>query len=169
MIAFQTTLQKFDKNKEKTGWTYIEISRSQASKMAPGQRVSFRVKGSIDSYSLQKTALLPAGDGSFILPVNGTIRKAIGKKHGDKVKVVLEVDKRKLELSPDLMTSLRDEPAAMTYFQSLPKSHQNYFSKWIEDAKTTGTKTKRIVLAVIAMSKKQDFGQMIRESRKERL
>lgn len=169
MITFQTTLQKFEKNKEKTGWTYIEISPSQANKMMPGQRVSFRVKGSIDSYSLQKTALLPSGEGSFILPVNGTIRKAIGKKHGDKVKVVLEVDKRKLEISSDLMTSLRDEPGAMAYFRSLPKSHQNYFSKWIEDAKTTGTKTKRIVMAVIAMSKKQDFGQMIRESRKEML
>ena len=97
------------------------------------------------------------------------MRKAIGKKQGDKVKVVLEVDKRKLEISADLITSLKDEPGAIEHFQSLPKSHQNYFSKWIESAKTSSTKTKRIVMTVIAMGKKQDYGQMIRESKKESL
>lgn len=167
MISFITTIQRFDKKGEKTGWSYIEISPAQAQKLLPGQKVSFRVKGSVDSFKLEKTALLPMGDGNFILPMNATIRKAIGKKHGDKVKVIMEADKSKYELSADLMTSLRDEPQALEFFKSLSGSHQKYFSKWIESAKTMQTKTRRIVMAVIALSKRQGYPEMIRANKKE--
>ena len=51
-------------------------------------------------------------------------------------------------------------------FKTLAKSHQNYFSKWIESAKTEGTKTKRIALAVNALSKQWDYGTMIREDKR---
>lgn len=167
MISFVATIQKFDRKGDKTGWSYIEISRAQAQKMLPGQKVSFRVKGSVDSFKLEKTALLPMGDGNFILPMNATIRKAIGKKHGDKVKVTMEADKSKFQLSADLMTSLRDEPQALEFFKSLAGSHQKYFSKWIESAKTTQTKTRRIVMAVIALSKRQGYPEMIRANKRE--
>ncbi|MEO8473319.1 MAG: YdeI/OmpD-associated family protein [Chryseolinea sp.] len=167
MISFSATIQKFDKKGEKTGWSFIEISRVQAEKLMPGQKVSFRVKGSIDSFSLAQTALLPMGDGNFILPMNATIRKAIGKKHGDKVKVLFEADKRKFQISPHLMRSLRDKPGALDYFQSLAGSHQKYFSKWIDGAKTAQTKTRRIVMAVIALSKHQGYPEMIRSNKKE--
>lgn len=165
MVSYTTTIQRFDSAKEKTGWSFIIISAAQLSKLNPGTRTSFRVKGSIDSYVLNKNAVIPMGDGTFMLPLNGTIRKAIGKQRGDKVKVVLEVDNRKLELSKDLMTSLRDDPAALAHFNSLTMSHRQYFSKWIESAKTAHTKTKRIVLAVIALSQKKGFGEMLRENK----
>jgi hypothetical protein len=167
MISFVTTIQKFDKKGEKTGWSYIEISPAQAQKMLPGQKVSFRVKGSIDAFKFEKTALLPMGDGNFILPMNATIRKAIGKRHGDKVKVVMEADMSKFQLSADLMTSLRDEPQALEFFKSLAGSHQKYFSKWIESAKTAQTKTRRIVMAVIALSKRQGYAEMIRSNKRD--
>lgn len=166
MVKFTTTIKRDDRSKEKTGWSYIIIPVSQAKKLAPGTRQTFRVKGSIDSYVLNKTSLLPMGDGSFMLPVNGTIRKAIGKESGDKVTMILEVDKRKLELSKDLMASLGDEPAALEHFKSLPMSHQQYFSKWIESARTVETKTKRIVLSVNALSQKKGFGEMLREEKR---
>jgi uncharacterized protein YdeI (YjbR/CyaY-like superfamily) len=105
------------------------------------------------------------GDGSFILPVNATIRKAIKKHQGHTVKVELELDKRPLTLSPDLMKCLKEDPLAKAYFTSLPKSHQNYFSNWIESAKTIQTKTKRIIMAMEAFAKKQDFGEMIRANK----
>jgi hypothetical protein len=44
----------------------------------------------------------------------------------------------------------------------MPPSHQAYWSKWIESAKTEGTRTKRITQSVIALAKKFDYGQMIR-------
>jgi hypothetical protein len=162
MIEFLTTILKFDKKGEKTGWSYIEITSAQAHKLNPGCKVSFRVKGKIDAHSFEKVALLPMGDGKFILPMNGGIRKAIRKHEGDKVKIKMELDTRKLELSQDLMDCLKEDPEALSYFKTLPKSHQQYFSKWIESAKTSQTKTKRIVMAITALNKKQGFGEMIR-------
>ncbi|MBL7876027.1 MAG: DUF1905 domain-containing protein [Cyclobacteriaceae bacterium] len=163
MIQFTTTLYKFDKQNEKTGWTYLEISTRQANQLKPNCKVSFRVKGSIDSYNFQKTALLPMGEGKFILPFNAAMRKATGKKLGDKIKVTLEVDDRKLEISADLMKCLKEDHIAMDFFTSLPKSHQNYYSKWVDSAKTLQTKTKRIVVCLTAFGKKQSFGEMMRE------
>jgi hypothetical protein len=165
MIQFTTTILQFDKKGEKTGWSYIEISASQAEKLNPGCKVSFRVKGKIDNYSFERTALLPMGDGSFILPINGTIRKAIQKQKGSKVQVTMQMDKRERTISKDLMDCLQDDYEALSFFTSLPKSHQNYISNWIESAKTSQTKTKRIVLAVTTMNKKQGFREMILSSR----
>jgi len=165
MIQFITTIHKFDKKGEKTGWTYIEISASQAKKLKPGSKVSFRVKGSLDQYNFEKVALLPMGEGNFILPLNGKMRKAIGKKQGDKLRVVMEVDDRKLTLSHDLMVCLKEDPQAMEFFKSLPGSHQLYFSKWIEGAKTAQTKTKRIVTAMMAFSKRLGYPEMMRAYR----
>jgi uncharacterized protein YdeI (YjbR/CyaY-like superfamily) len=164
MLKFTTTIQRFDKKGEKTGWQYIKISSAQAKKLKDS-KVSFRVKGSIDSLAIQKTALLPMGEGHFILPMNNTIRKAIGKKHGDKVTVTFELDERKLALSPDLIACLKEDPEAMKFFKSLPPSHQGYYSKWIESAKTAQTKTKRIVMAINGFSKKQGYGEMMRENK----
>ena len=165
MIKFNTTILKFDKQGEKTGWTYIEISPSQAKKINPGVKVSYRVKGKLDNYSIEKTAILPMGEGGFIMPLKGEIRKAIGKRMGDKLTVALELDNRQIEPSADFMKCLKEDPDAMKFFKSLPGSHQRYFSKWIDDAKTIQTKTKRIVMALTAFSKKQGFSEMMRANR----
>ena len=165
MLKFSTTILRFDKKGEKTGWSYIEITSIQAHALNPGCKVSFRVKGKLDNYSFATVALIPMGDGGFILPVNGTIRKLIQKSAGDKVKVVMALDTRAPSLSNDLLECLEDDKTALAHFKTLPKSHQNYFSNWIESAKTSATKTKRIVMAVTALSKKQGFGEMIRENK----
>lgn len=93
------------------------------------------------------------------------MRKSIGKKQGDKLKILLEVDDRQPALSSDLLLCLKEDPEAMAFFKSLPASHQLYFSKWIESAKTASTKTKRLVTAMIAFSKKQGYGEMMRAYR----
>jgi hypothetical protein len=164
MLKFTTTIQRFDKKGEKSGWQFIEISAVQAKKLSDS-KVSFRVKGCIDSLAIQKTALLPMGNGHFILPMNNTIRKAIGKKYGDKVTVTFELDERKLTLSPDLIACLKQDPEAMKFFKSLPPSHQGYYSKWIESAKTAITKTKRIVMCMSGFGKKQGYAEMMRENK----
>ncbi|MBY0432485.1 MAG: YdeI/OmpD-associated family protein [Cyclobacteriaceae bacterium] len=160
-MHFTAIIQRFDKKGEKTGWSYIEISSAQASKLTKAL-VSFRVKGSLDAYPLKQTALIPMGDGRFILPINATIRKATGKRHGDKLTVKLELDETKFILSPDLMECLNDEPRALAYFKTLPGAHQRYFSKWIDSAKTDHTKAKRIVMAVTALAQHLGYGEMMR-------
>jgi len=165
MIQFMTTLHKFDKQGEKTGWTYIEINSTHAKKLKPDTKVSFRVKGTLDSYKIKQIALLPMGDGKFIMPVNAAMRKGIGKKLGDRIKVSIEEDNSEFVFSQDFMDCLRDDPAAQDFFQSLSGSHQKYFSKWIDSAKTSATKTKRIIMAVTALSKKQGYPEMIRANK----
>jgi hypothetical protein len=166
MLRFNTTIEKFDKKGEKTGWSYITISSAHAKKLKTS-KVSFRVKGSIDSIKLKQTALIPMGDGDFILPVNATMRKALGKRQGDRVKVSLAADDDKYVLSSDLMACLRDEPGAFSFFKTLSGSHQKYFSKWIESAKTAQTKTKRILMAVTALGQGKGYPEMIRMNKKE--
>jgi hypothetical protein len=165
MVRFETALRKFDKQGEKTGWTYIEIPADIAAKIKPGEKRSYRVKGKLDSHPLTGIALLPMGGGTFIIPVNGDMRKAIGKRHGAMVKVQLEEDKKPFQFNKDFMECLHDEPAARQFFQSLTGSHQRYFSKWIDSAKTEPTKIKRIAQAVSALSRKMGYPEMIRSQK----
>jgi uncharacterized protein YdeI (YjbR/CyaY-like superfamily) len=100
------------------------------------------------------------GDDSFILPLNGKIRKELKKTAGQKVKVAIVIDNSEIIISPLLLESLEDDPEAKAKFEKLPPSHQKYYSRWIEDAKTEATKVKRIVKAIKGLSKGLDFGAM---------
>jgi hypothetical protein len=165
MIRFKALIEKFQKKGEKTGWSYIAVSQAQAEKLKSGYRVSFRVKGTLDNVAIEKTALLPMGDGSFILPINGTLRRSLKKEAGDTLNVEIEYDKRPLTPSSDFMKCIKDDARAFEFFKSLPKGHQNYFSKWIDSAKTDSTRTKRITMAVIALGNGQGFPEMIRANK----
>ncbi|HYC29936.1 MAG TPA: YdeI/OmpD-associated family protein [Chitinophagaceae bacterium] len=167
MVQFTTTIQKFQQQGEKTGWTYITIPEKIAQQLKPDNRKSFRVKGKLDDHAIKGVALMPMGEGEFIMPLNATMRKAIGKRNGDKLKVQLTEDKKLPELSADLLECLADEPAAREFFDSLPQSHRLYFSRWIESAKTAPTKAKRIAQAVSGLAKKWGFSEMIRANKKE--
>lgn len=167
MIVFKTILLKFDKQGEKTSWTYIEVSQKIADKLKPGYKRSFRVKGTLDEFKIQSVAMIPMGGGDFIIPVNAVMRKAIMKRKGEMVKVSLEVDHAVVRISTNLLECLEDDPAALDYFKKLPRSHQNYYSKWIESAKTDVTKAKRIALTINASSKKMSFSQMMQLQKKE--
>ena len=60
------------------------------------------------------------------------------------------------------MQCLKDEPESFSFFKDLPKSQQNYFSKWIDSAKTDATKAKRIARTLNALSQKMHYSQMLR-------
>lgn len=36
MVTYTTTIHKFDKNGDKTGWTYIEVPADVAQELKPG-------------------------------------------------------------------------------------------------------------------------------------
>jgi hypothetical protein len=165
MVRFNTTIQRFQKQGEKTGWTYITIPAKIAQQLKPGNKKSFRVKGLLDKFPITGVALMPMGEGEFIMALNATMRKGIAKRHGDKLQVQLEADDKLPELSPELLECLENEPEASEYFNSLPYSHRLYFSRWIESAKTAPTKAKRIAMAISAMTRGWDFGQMLREAK----
>jgi len=162
MVQFTTTIHKFEKQGEKTGWTYVEIPADLAGQLVPGNKKSFRVKGKLDNYPIKGVSLLPMGGGAFIMPLNAAMRKGIGKKAGAMLQIKLQVDPKQYELNKEFMECLADEPKALEFFQSLSRSIQNYYSKWIESAKTDTTRTKRIALSVTALSRKMHYGEMMR-------
>lgn len=161
MVAFSTTILQFAEKGEKTGWSYISIPADIAGQLKPGNKKSFRVKGRLDAYSFQGVSLLPMGGGDFIMPLNATVRRHIRKAKGAQVQVQLETDERPVERPAWMEECLADEPVAQDTFNKLPGSHQKYFIKWIETAKSEATKTKRIAMAVTALSRGLGFSGMM--------
>ena len=164
MIQFVATIKRFGKQGEKTGWTYFEVPPDLAQQLKPGNRKEFKVKGKLDAHPVKRISLLPMGGGQFIFVLNAALRKAIGKKHGAKLKVQITVDKSEFVFNKDFIECLNDEPAAQKFFNQLTGSHQRYFSKWIDDAKTESTKVKRITMAINALAKKWGYPEMLRAS-----
>lgn len=163
MVQYTTTILRFGEMGEKTRWMYIEIPVNVADKINPGCKKSYRVKGKLDNYTIEKVALMPMGEGIFIIPFNAKMRIGTGKREGAMLKVSLEVDERSLPINAELLECLADEPEALKYFNGLPKSMQGYFSKWIDTAKTESTKTKRIVESIEALRLHKNFSAMLRE------
>jgi Domain of unknown function (DUF1905)/Bacteriocin-protection, YdeI or OmpD-Associated len=161
-IQFTTTILQFGAKGEKTGWTYIEIPADLAQQLKPGNKKEFKVKGKLDKHTINRLSVLPMGGGIFILPLNANLRKAIAKNKGAMLQVSLQEDKSDFVFNPDFMECLADDPVAKSFFESLTGSHQRYFSKWIDSAKTEPTKIKRIAMAVNALAKKWGYGEMIR-------
>jgi len=168
-VQFTAVIKRFQQQGEKTGWTYVLIPFDNAQKLVPGNKKGFRVKGYLDDYSFSGISLLPMGGGDFILTLNGTIRKKIRKTKGDKVNVRMEVDLKPLLPPSELIECLQDEPEALTRFKNLPKSHQNYFTNWINSAKTEPTKAKRIAAFVNSLVKGFGFVEAYRSLKKNKI
>jgi uncharacterized protein YdeI (YjbR/CyaY-like superfamily) len=94
------------------------------------------------------------------------MRKGIKKQKGAELRVQLQADDEEIKPSAELMECLADEPQALEKFKSLPKGHQNYFSNWIESARTEPTKAKRIAHAIRFLSMGHNFGEMLRALKK---
>ncbi|MBY0536292.1 MAG: YdeI/OmpD-associated family protein [Chitinophagaceae bacterium] len=163
MVTYTTNIYKFDKKGEKSGWTYIEVPADIAAQIKPKTKVSFKVKGKIDQYKIKQVSLLPMGNGSFIMPLNGDMRKQIRKKEGAMVTVTLSEDKEDYKLDTELVDCIKDDPAAFEMFSKFTKGTQNYYSKWVQAAKTDATRVKRIAMAVSALSRGLEFGAMLKE------
>ena len=162
MVRFTALIEKFGQMGEKTGWTYVKVPESIAVKLKAGCRKSFRVRGKMDDLEISGMALIPMGEGDFILALKTELRRKLLKRAGDTLKLALEEDTIPYELNPDLLLCLKDEPDAFAYFNKLASSHKVYFSKWIDSAKTEETKASRIAEAVVALAKGWGYPEMLR-------
>jgi len=82
-VAFAAKLQKSPK---KGGWTYVIWPRSAKFFRTRGV---VKVKGKIDGHEF-RSSFMALGNGRHKLPVQADIQKALGKKVGQTVKVVLQ-------------------------------------------------------------------------------
>jgi uncharacterized protein YdeI (YjbR/CyaY-like superfamily) len=101
------------------------------------------------------------------MALKADIRKALHKNAGAMIQVSIEEHKDyKVEMPDDLKECFDFEPEALEFFNTLAKSHREYFLKWINDAKTNETRAKRIINTVNAMLRKWPFNVMVKEMRK---
>ena len=169
MITFKAEIERFEKNGEKTGWSYVFIPGSLANQIKENCKKSFRVKGKIDQVSISGVAMVPMGAGDFIIALKASLRKELKKEEGAVVEVQLEEDKDfKIELPEDLALCLSDEPALLEKFMEMPMSHRNWYINWVNSAKTEPTRTKRIVKIISAMDRNLTFGEMMREDKQSK-
>lgn len=166
MIHLKAEIERFAKMGEKTGWSYVFLPAAMANEIKPGCRVSFRVKGKIDSVEISGLATIPMGEGDYIIALRAELRKQLKKEAGASVELWIEEDKTfKIEMPEDLEICLTDGEGLLEHFLKQPRSHQNYFIKWINEAKTEVTRTKRLTMTVNAMEKGLDYGAMIRAAK----
>jgi len=169
MVQYTAVIKKFDSMGEKTGWTYIDVPAAIAQQLKKDTKKSFRVKGRLDEYEFYGLALTPMGGGDYILALKAAIRKQIKKQKGDMLCVQIEADDRPILPPADLLDCLTDEPAALAHFNTIAPSHQLYFIRYIESAKTDATRTKRIAQSVNTLSKKLGFSDMLRSLKNDKI
>jgi len=168
MVEFDTIMLQFAEQGEKTGWTYIEVPADLALQMKPDNKKSFRVRGILDALPVRGLALMPMGEGNFIMALKADIRKQLHKNAGAMLHCKLEEDTDyKVDIPADLQECFDFEPETWDFFNGLAKSHREYFIKWINEAKTAETRAKRVVNTVNAMLRKWRFNMMLREMKKE--
>ncbi|MBN8578666.1 MAG: DUF1905 domain-containing protein [Cytophagales bacterium] len=165
MIRFAAKLEKQNKP---GGWTYLVVTPAHIKKLKAGKK-TFRVRGWLDAFEFKRVSLLSFGNGSYLLPFNAAMRKATGKKAGDKIAVAMELDETKAKLSADLLQCLKEEPEALRFFKTLTPFFQNFYSKWVEDAKTNPTKTRRLVALVTTLAQKQGYHYLLETYRNSTL
>ncbi len=169
MQKFKAIIEKFGSMGEKTGWTYLLIDSKIAAKINPGVKKSYRIKGNLDNVVIGKVAIIPIGEGDFILPLNADLRKKLKKQKGEIIHIEIEKDNSEIDLNQDFIACLKEEKRADAFFKTLSLSHQRYFSKWIETAKTSETKAKRIAQALEGLSNKMGFPEMMRYFKEKKL
>ena len=143
LVNKKIVLEKFH---GKGGWTYARIPEILQDKKAHFGWV--KVRGTIDGYEIRKYHLMPMGNGKLFLPVKAEIRKKIKKDEGDKVHVILYPDNEPLEVPREMLLCLRDEPAALKFFNSLSESERKFYIQWIYSAKKDETKVDRLAKSI---------------------
>jgi hypothetical protein len=81
-----------------------------------------------------------------LVPVVKAIRENINKGDGDSVFVTVELDDQPRVIEPpeDLQDAFEDDKAAWKAFKKLAYTHQREYVKWIEEAKRSETRIRRI-------------------------
>ncbi len=141
LVDGEYLLKKFS---GKGGWTYAEIPEVLQDKRNPFGWV--KVRGMIDGFELKSYKLMPMGNGKLFLPVRAEIRKAIRKKEGDWVRVVLYRDDANLDIPDEILECFEHEPAeTLETFLAFTEGEQKAYLDWIYSAKTEDTKASRIL------------------------
>jgi hypothetical protein len=135
----------------KGGWCYVVVNGIPASKK---RKFGFvRVSGTVDGFPVEKYNIMPMKSGDFFFPIKAQIRKAIKKKEGDKVHVILYEDNIPIKVPQEFLDCLHEDVVATKTFKALSDSEQKLYMDWIYSAKKDETKIGRIAASINKLAK----------------
>ncbi|MCA9271416.1 MAG: DUF1905 domain-containing protein [Phycisphaerales bacterium] len=132
------------------GGAYVEIP-FDVEKVFGSKRP--KVKATFDGEPYRGTAVRMGTD-CHLLIVLKAIREKIGKEAGDKVKVTIEPDTapRVIKAPKDFAAAMKAELAAAAFWKELSYTHKREYVQWIEEAKKTETRDRRIAKAIVMLA-----------------
>jgi Bacteriocin-protection, YdeI or OmpD-Associated/Domain of unknown function (DUF1905) len=85
-------------------------------------------------------------DGVGYIVVNRAVKAATGVDAGDRVQVAMELDAkpRSVRVPADLLAALDADPAAADAFAHMSYTHRREYVEWVEEAKRSETRARRI-------------------------
>lgn len=97
--------------------------------------------------------MMPVGDGSFYLYLDGNVRQASGTDVGDKVQIVVVFDSNyqsgpQHEMLPDFAARLAGNPSAAARWQTLPPSLQKEILRYLANLKSEDARHRNIERAL---------------------
>ena len=101
------------------------------------------VRVTIRGYTFRTTPARYGGE--YYVVVNRANREAIGIDHGDRVRIIFELDTepRVVKPPPELAASLAGNTKARAVFGKLSFSHQKAYADWVAEAKRPETRVRR--------------------------
>ncbi len=150
-MRFRTTVELGGKTA-----TGLSVQADIVSKLGPSKRPAVQVTIGGHRY---RTTVASMG-GRFLVPLSAQNRAAAGVSAGDEVEVEIASDAapREVVVPEDLASALETDEQARKFFDGLSCTNRKEWVRWIEDAKTADTRTKRIEKTAAALR----AGQRIR-------
>jgi Domain of unknown function (DUF1905)/Bacteriocin-protection, YdeI or OmpD-Associated len=126
--------------------TGLEVPAAVVEALGAGRRPPVRV--TIGGHTYRSTVAVMGG--RYLLPLSAENRTAAGVAAGDDVEVAVELDTepREVPVPADLTAALAGDDGARAAFERLSYSHRRRHVLAIEEAKTPGTRLRRIARTV---------------------
>jgi len=138
---------------------FVLVAPSLIEKLRPGWRKSLPVLVRINGQPKDphRTNLMPAGDGSFYLYLNGTVRAAADASLGDKVRVELAYDENyrngpRHSMPACLRRALKETPAAERNWTRLAPSRKKEVLRYLAQLKSQTAVERNVSRAVYVLS-----------------
>ncbi|MGR4069627.1 YdeI/OmpD-associated family protein [Billgrantia sp. C5P2] len=153
LLRFRTTIEINNIN------PYVLVAAAQAEQLRPGWRkpmpVCVRIKGEPDATC--RINMMPVGDGSFYLYLNGEARKASNTKVGDTVSLGIEFDEAYQSgpvnpMPPWFSEALEQNPHATQAWNDLIPSLKKEFLRYFARLKSPEAQARNAQQALYVLS-----------------
>lgn len=143
---------------------FVVVSAAQVARIRPGWRrplpVLVRLNNKPDTETAWRTNLMPAGDGSFYLYLNGPMRSATGVSVGSRVRVEFAFDAsyRNGPLHPMpswFSKALHKNAACRTNWAALPPSRKKEVLRYFAQLKSAEARARNLERAMDVLSGKR--------------